>query len=437
MVDTTLLAGAGLVAALLCLSAFFSASEIALFSLPDHRVAAVAERSDPSATALVALLEEPHRLLVTVLVGNNVVNVAMTSVATVLLSLTLGAGVGVTVATVGMSALVLVVGEITPKSYGVANAETLSLRVARPLTAVGRLLSPLVFVFEGVSRLVNRATGGSSDIERPYLRREDIADLLRTSEAAGAIGADERRMVTGVFDLSTTPARAVMVPRGDVVAVDAGTSLPDVVATLADAGVTRAPVYEGTLDTVVGVVDIRDAERAARDGGSLSAVLRPVLQAPDSREIDELLAEMREADSPLAVVRDEFGETEGVVTVEDIVAEIVGDVAGAGQRRRIRPADGGAVVDGDVTVADLGEMLGVSLPRDGSFATVAGLVNDRLGRVGEAGDVVRVAGLALTVVGVAGRRVETVRVERVGGDAAPDDGEDGNGGEDAGPRGRD
>jgi CBS domain containing-hemolysin-like protein len=423
---TALVVGGVVIVVLLGVSAFFSGSEIAIFSLERHQLSVLLETEgdvDPRAVVLERLREDPHRLLVTILVGNNMVNIAMASIASVLLAAALSPELAVVATTLGMSALVLVFGEITPKSYGVANAERLALRVAGPLRTVERVLFPLVLLFDVVSRGLNRFTGGGSDIERPYVTREEITALLRTGERVGAIDEAEHEMVEGVFDLGSTSAREVMVPRVNVIAVDVETPLDEVIEVCATNRLTRVPVYQGTLDHVVGIADIRDAERARREGKTLDDVLLPSLQVPEGREIDDLLAEMQAERVTMVIVRDEFGETEGILTVEDILEEIVGEIFEVGEERLIRPTTDGLVVKGEVTVGEVNDALGVGLTTEGEFETVAGLINAELGRIGDVGDRVVVDDVALDVERVDGHRIRRVRVRPVVDGAPAGDGD--------------
>ena len=408
----TLLGSAAAVVVLLGLSAFFSASEIAIFSLERHRLEGFVEQRRPGAEVLQRLREDPHRLLVTILVGNNTVNVALASLVSVVLAVALSPGVAVVAGTVLISVLVLLFGEITPKSYGVANADDLSLRVAGPITAVGRVLAPIVLLFDAASGTINRLTGGGSDIERPYVTREEIASLVRTGERVGAIGETEREMVEGVFDLSTTTAREIMVPRVNVVGVESEAALDEILSICAERRLTRVLVYEDTLDHVVGVADVRDVQRAVQRGLTLDDVLLPALQVPASREIDDLFEEMQAERVPMAVVRDEFGETEGILTVEDILEEIVGEIFEVGEERFMRSTADGLVVKGEVTVGEVNDALDVDLSTEGEYETVAGLINAELGRIGDVGDAVRIDGVTLTVEGTNGHRIRRVRVRR-------------------------
>ncbi|SFK99439.1 Hemolysin, contains CBS domains [Halogranum rubrum] len=420
--DVTTIVGVAAVAALLVCSAFFSGSEIAVFSLERHRLSALLQRETESRVApLRRLRDDPHRLLVTILVGNTIVNVAMASIATAVIARLFDPTTGAIVSTIVMSGLILLFGEISPKSYGVANAESLALSTARPLELVQKALYPVVVFFDVASRGINRITGGGQDIERPYVTREEIEALLTTGERVGVIDEVERDMVQGVFDLSSTTAREVMVPRVNVVGVDVETPLEEVLEVCSTNRLTRLPVYEGTLERMVGIADIRDVERAAREGGHLREALLPTLQVPDSREIDSLLTEMQDKRVPMVIVLDEFGEMEGIITIEDILEEIVGEIFEVGEERFIRPTARGLLVKGEVTVGEVNDFLGVELPLEGDFETVAGLINTELGRIGDVGDTVEVASVSLTVDSIDGNRISRVRVEQVADENSGED----------------
>ncbi|EJN60837.1 hemolysin family protein [Halogranum rubrum] len=420
--DVTTIVGVAAVAALLVCSAFFSGSEIAVFSLERHRLSALLQRETESRVApLRRLRDDPHRLLVTILVGNTIVNVAMASIATAIIARLFDPTTGAIVSTIVMSGLILLFGEISPKSYGVANAESLALSTARPLELVQKALYPVVVFFDVASRGINRITGGGQDIERPYVTREEIEALLTTGERVGVIDEVERDMVQGVFDLSSTTAREVMVPRVNVVGVDVETPLEEVLEVCSTNRLTRLPVYEGTLERMVGIADIRDVERAAREGGHLREALLPTLQVPDSREIDSLLTEMQDKRVPMVIVLDEFGEMEGIITIEDILEEIVGEIFEVGEERFIRPTARGLLVKGEVTVGEVNDFLGVELPLEGDFETVAGLINTELGRIGDVGDAVEVANVSLTVDSIDGNRISRVRVEQVADENSGED----------------
>jgi CBS domain containing-hemolysin-like protein len=413
--------GVGVILALTAVSAFFSSSELAVFSVPTHRIDSLTATGVPGADALAALRDDSHRFLVTALVSNNVANIAAASVATaVFVRFGFSGGQAATASTAVTSVFIIVFGEIAPKSYAVANAETHALRVSRIVVVVQRLLRPVLYVFEALSGVVNRVTGGESDIES-YLSREEIATLVLSGEAAGALDADESAMIRGVLDLASTRVASVMVPRTNMVALPDTATPADALSTAASEGVTRIPVYGENRDDVVGVVDVRDAIRADEAGDPLATALREPTFVPETQPLDELFATMRADGLRIAVVVDEFGAVVGLVTLEDVIEEVVGELVGRWERD---PVDvlgpDTAAVHGWTTVAHLNETLGLSLPTDG-VETVAGLITQRLGRVPEEGDRVAVGDAALVVTAATATRVTRVRVEHGGRDdiAAP------------------
>ena len=217
--STVTIMGVVLVAILILLSGFFSSSEIAMFALPKHRVEGMVEDGVAGAQRVQALKEDPHRLLVTILVGNNIVNIAMSSIATAVLSIYFGGLIGVILATFGITAIVLLFGESVPKSYAVENTETWSVRIAKPLKATEYMLLPLVVLFDYLTRQVNRITGSSGAIETPYVTRDEIQEMIESGEREGVLAEEEHEMLKRIFRFNNTIVKEVMTPRLDVTAV--------------------------------------------------------------------------------------------------------------------------------------------------------------------------------------------------------------------------
>ena len=409
MVALSTSVGAFVLLVLVAVSAFFSSTEIALFSLEDHRVEAMTGRGSD---ALRRLRADPHRLLVTILVGNNFVNVAIAAVATSLLARALPAGEAAVVSTLLVGTVVLVFGEIMPKSYGVANAESWSRRIAGPVVLLQRLLYPVVAVFDGITGAMSALLGGGRDIERPYVTREDIAAMAETAERLGVIGADEQALIERVLEFSGTTVADVMVPRTDVVAVDADGTAGAALETCLDARITRAPAYRGGLDEVLGYVDVRDLARAD-PSAPVADLLLPVVHAFESRRVDETLAAMQAGRGELAVVFDEFGAVEGLLTAEDILEELVGEILDAGERQPVvRLPDGRASARGVATVGAVNAALGAAVLPGEDGETIAGLLIDRLGRPPERGERIRFDDALVVVEAVEGNRLRRVVVER-------------------------
>ncbi|QLC33682.1 HlyC/CorC family transporter [Halarchaeum sp. CBA1220] len=321
MVDATLVALAGACLLLLVASAFFSSAEIATFSLQLHRIQSLASTGDARATALHALREDPNRLLVTILVGNNVVNVAFSTIIATLTVSLLPAGSAIVAATVVTSVLVLLFGEIAPKAYGVAHAESWALTIARPVHVLERALSPVVWAFDTAANAITSLLGGT-DATTPYVTREEIRALLVTGAQLGVVAPHEREMVHAVLDLEQTAVAEVMTPRETATVLDADATPAAARDACLEAGVDAIPVV-GADDGVVGIVTLAAAVRAVESGGSLRDALADVPVARDSWTVDELVTEFRETGADYAAVTDSHGRFVGVVTRDDVAADVV------------------------------------------------------------------------------------------------------------------
>ena len=425
--DTAVTAvGVAVLAVLMGLSAFFSSSEIAMFSLAKHRIEALVEEGKPGSKTLRDLKEDPHRLLVTILVGNNIVNIAMSSIATGLLALYLSQGEAVAVATFGITALVLLFGESAPKSYAVENTESWALKIARPLRASEYVLLPLIVTFDYLSRVVNKVTGGRSAIETSYVTRDEIQDMIETGEREGVIEEDEREMLQRIFRFNNTIAKEVMTPRLDMTGIPKEAGVEEAIQTCIQSGHARLPVYEGSLDNVIGVVHIRDLVRDLNYGAAdaadleLEDFIQPTLHVPESKNVDELLTEMRENRMHMVIVIDEFGTTEGLVTMEDMIEEIVGEILEGEEEEPIDYLDDETVrVRGEVNIDEVNEALAIDLPEGEEFETIAGFIFNRAGRLVEEGESIEYDGVRITVEQVENTRIMSARLSEL----ADEDGE--------------
>jgi CBS domain containing-hemolysin-like protein len=427
--DTTIaILGGSVILILLLLSAFFSSSEIAMFSLPPHRVDALVADKIPAAETLKELKDDPHRLLVTILVGNNIVNIAMSSIATGLLALYFRQSVAVFIATFGITALVLLFGESAPKSYAVENTESWALRIAKPLKFSEYMLLPLIATFDYLTRQVNRITGGQSEIESTYVTREEIRNIIETGERAGVLEEDEREMLQRIFRFTNTIAKEIMTPRLDMEAVPKEATIGEAIETCVQSGHTRLPVYDGSLDNVLGIVHVSDLVRdynyGENDGIELDDLIEETLHVPESKNVDELLAEMRETRMHMVIVIDEFGTTEGLVTMEDITEEIVGEILQAGETEPIDfVADNEVIVKGEVNIDEVNEALEIDIPEGEEFETIAGFIFNRAGRLVEEGEVIDYDGIEIHVERVENTRIMEARLVRTEAyDAAQNEG---------------
>ncbi|WP_336336324.1 hemolysin family protein [Haloarcula brevis] len=415
-----LVGGVATIVLLIVLSAFFSSSEIAMFSLPAHRTEALVEDGVPGARTLKRLKADPHRLLVTILVGNNLVNIAMSSIATGLLAMYLSQGQAVAVATFGITAIVLLFGESAPKSYAVENTESWALRISRPLKFAEKVLLPLILLFDYLTRVVNKITGGRSAIETSYVTREEIQDIIETGEREGVLDEDEREMLQRTLRFNDTIAKEVMTPRLDMTAVAKEASVEEALETCIQSGHARIPVYEGSLDNVIGVIHIRDLVRDLNYGEALARdmeledLIEPTLHVPESKNVDDLLTEMRAERLHMVIVIDEFGTTEGLVTMEDLTEEIVGEILEGEEEEPIEYVDDDTVtVKGEVNIEEVNEALDLDLPEGEEFETIAGFIFNRAGRLVEEGETITYDGVEIRVEQVENTRIMKARVVRL------------------------
>jgi putative hemolysin len=406
--------GIGLILLLLVGSGFFSSSEIALFSLPNHQIDAMIDQGLRGARAVKSLKEDPHRLLVTILVGNNMVNITMSSISTTIVGFYFDPGAAVIVSSLGITSMVLVFGESAPKSYAVENTELHARRVARGLKVVEKVLWPLITLFYYLTAAVNRITGGSPSIESTYVTRDEIRNMVKTGEREGILDEEERQMIQRTLRFRNTIAKEVMTPRLDMEAVPKHATVEEAIGTCMESGHARLPVYEGSLDNVIGVFDIRDLDRDVDyDAADIEVadVVNQTLHVPESKNVDDLLLEMRENRLHMVIVVDEFGATEGLLTIEDIVEEIVGEILVGDEDHPIEFVDDDEfLVRGEVNIDEVNEVLDVHLPEGEEFETLAGFIFNRAGRLVEQGEAFEFENVTLRAEQVEDTRIQKIRV---------------------------
>ncbi|MCX6070300.1 MAG: hemolysin family protein [Chloroflexi bacterium] len=301
-------------------------------------------------------------------------------------------------------------------SLGHRDPERWAMRLVPIIGPLVMVLAPLGLAFR---RLGSAGLPAPASARSGLVTEEEIKTLVDAGEEGGAIEEEEKEMIFSIFQLSDTLAREVMVPRIDIVAFEAETTLDDATRTLIDTGHSRAPVFSGAIDHVVGLLygkDILAAQHAGRTGRSVRDIMRPAIFVPEAKKVDDLLAEMQARRVQMVIVVDEYGGTAGLVTLEDIVEEIVGEIRdeydGAEEMPYQVLPDGGFVLSGGIDLDDVNELTGSQLVKDAN-ETLSGLIHSQLGRVAAAGDVLEVVGLRLKVEQVLGRRVRKVHAVRL------------------------
>jgi putative hemolysin len=396
-------------------SALYSMSETAMMALSRGRARALAELGLDRGRVVERMVEQPNRILGTVLVGNNLANIAASAVATALFLKALGPD-GVTVATVVMTVVVLLVAEITPKTYAAHNPDHVALRLARFLEISAWVFTPLVRVLTAVGVGSIRLLGGRAEGGR-LITEDEIRTLVEVGEEEGLLEAEERQMIQGIFDLGETVVREVMVPRIDIKALPHTATLAEAWDMVIQAGHSRIPVFRQTVDDIIGVIYARDILAFAKEkplDTPVETLMRPAFYVPESKKVDELLADFRRERTHIAIVLDEFGGTAGMVTIEDLFEEIVGEIQDEYDREDVpvRELEPNVLeADGRVGVRELKERWDVDVPEE-DVDTLGGLILHLLGRAPVEGETVRYGELELTAAKVTGRRVNRVVVRR-------------------------
>jgi len=399
-------------------SGFFSGSETALVAVPRERVHQLLD-TDARARRVEELTAEPDRMLSTLLVANNFVNILGASVATVLFVDLLGSDWGPWVATVAVTSVILVVGEITPKTIATRHPERISLMVAPAIWWLGKVIRPITRFFLGIARGLFWILRIGFDEDRNVVTEEDIRAMATIGERSGDIEAAEREIIHSLFSLADLHVRDVMTPRRDIRALESPVTMTEVREGVAETGHSRFPVIKQGIDQLLGVLYVKDllgmpSEPTASD---INRVLRQPVYVPESKGVLDLLLEMRAGRLTFAVVTDEHGGIEGIVTIKDLVAELVGELQDEydpDEPVLIAVSDGEWLVDGRTTVEDLEEAVASGFPQ-GEYTTVAGLVLDLAGRIPQVGDTVECDGHRLEVVRMDRNRVDRVRVTQANG----------------------
>jgi CBS domain containing-hemolysin-like protein len=395
-------------------SIFFAASETAFTRMNRIRAIALAEDGDRRARRLEAMLEHPERTLNVVLL---VVLIAQLTVATligVLLEGTAGAW-GVVIGIVLQIFLFFVIGEVAPKTFAVQHTERAALALT-PMLWFLTHFAPLRWLSNLLIGVANVVLPGRGLKQGPFVTEEEIRTMADVAADEEAIETEERRLIHSIFEFGDTVVREVMLPRPDMVAVDAADTIEDAIERAIDKGFSRLPVCEdGSTDHIIGLVYLKDLVRRARAGEGDQAArvaLRPAIFVPEQKRVSELLSEMRTKQFHMSIVVDEYGGTSGLVTLEDLLEEIVGEIADEYDVEQLaveRLADGSLRVRGSTPIDQVSEELGTELP-DAEWDTVGGLVLNLLGHVPEEGEVVRFEDLELRTERVQGHRIVSVRI---------------------------
>ncbi len=398
---------------LLALSAFFSSSETALTTVNKIRMRTLADAGDKRAAYVLRVIENPGKMLSAILIGNNVVNLYASSLSTVLATEIWGNEI-VGLATGVLTLLILIFGEITPKTMATIRAETLALRVSAIIYVLMLLLTPVIAFVNYLSFLVLRLLRIDPKKRGESITEDELRTIVEVSHEEGVIETEEKKMINNVFDFGDAVARDVMVPRIDMSFVDVNATYDELMDIFRAEKYTRFPVYEETTDNVIGVLNIKDVFlRGGEDDFSVRHYLRQPLYTYEFKKVSELMMEMRQTDINIIIVLDEYGATAGLITQEDILEEIVGEIRdeydGDEEEsvRQISPRE--YVVEGSMKLDDLNDRLELHLESE-DYDSIGGIIIGLLDHLPEEGEDVVVDNVRLVVEHVEKNRIDKIHL---------------------------
>lgn len=398
---------------LLCLSAFFSSAETALTTVNKMRVRTLAEAGHKQAITLTKVIEEPGKMLSTILVGNNIVNLSASSLMTTLTMQMFGSK-AVGIATGVLTLLILVFGEITPKTLSTIYSEQIALRYAKIIYTLMIIFTPVIFFVNQLSLGVLLLLRIDPNKKRDPITEDELRTIVEVSHEEGVIESEEKKMINNVFDFGDSLAKDIMVPRIDMVMVEVDATYDEVIAVFREERFTRVPVYEDSTDNVIGIINMKDLILFDKDEEfTVRDFLREPLYTYEFKKTAELMVEMRKTFNNIVIVLDEYGATAGLITLEDMLEEIVGEIRDEydqDEEDEVQEvAPGEYMVEGSMKLDDLNDMLGLKLESE-DYDSIGGLVIGILDHLPEAGESVTYENLRLVVEHMEKNRVEKIHL---------------------------
>ena len=410
-----------LLAVFLGLSAFFSSAETAFFALQRVRVHHLEETGDPRARRVARLKADPEKFLATILLGNNVVNVALSALATSVAISLIGddrQGISVAVAIGIVTVAVVILGEAAPKTIAARHPESVLFLYLRPLEVVERVLFPAATLLRAVSAFITRPFGTRG--HAPLVSEEELQTMVRVGATEGVVEETQAEIIHKAFQFGDLRGQEIMTPRTEIIWVPKGATLAEFLGIYANETHTRFPVYDEELDNVLGILFVKDvlksfAEGRLGDSDPIVPLMRPAYFYPESKPVDDLFAEMRNEGTQLVMLVDEFGGIAGLLTLKQVVGEIVGSITEEeeGEEPAVETIDERTLqVDASMRVDEANERLSLAIP-DGDYETLAGFVLASLGHIPVEGEQVRHNGLRLVVAEMKGIKIERILVRKV------------------------
>lgn len=406
---------------LLLLSSIFSGSETALTLVSLAKIRQLKEENERKANTLKRVKHKMGDIISTILIGNNIVNIGATAILAELTSeMSQGRGNSTLITTAVMTILILVFGEITPKSFASQNPLKVAEKVARPIEILAFIFKPILFILTHVTSVIIKLLGGEVMKNSPFVTEEEIRSLVDVGEEEGILKHQEKEMIQNIFEIDDIKVGEVMLPRIDIIAIDEQATIREALDMIIECGHSRIPVYRETIDNIIGVLYAKDllpfsfinSDSDNLVDKTITELMRPAYYVPETKKVNLLLKELQLKQTHIAIVLDEYGGTEGLVTIEDILEEIVGDIFDEYDNEvdLIKKIDEYTyIIQADISLEEMNEQFELDLPEE-DFDSLGGYVFNTLGRVPISGDSIEGEKIKIEVITVLNRRVMSVKL---------------------------
>lgn len=398
---------------LILLSAFFSSSETALVSLSKIRLRQMVDEGVKNASLVTQLVDKPNKLLGAILIGNNIVNIAASSLATSI-AIDIWGSKGIGISTGIMTFLVLIFGEVTPKSLAAQNSEKTALKVSKAIYFITIVLGPIIYIITSITNTLIKLMGGSISKTQPLITEDELKTIVNVSHEEGVLAVGETKMIYNVFEFGDSQAKDVMTPRTNMVALSVDSTYKDLVELFKEETFSRLPIYEDDIDDIIGVLHVKDLifSMEDRENFNIRDYIRPAFFTYEFKSTQELFQEMRDNNYPTAIILDEYGGTAGMITTEDLVEEIVGEITDEydeGNEEIIVVKEDEYIVDGSMKIDLLNDLIGTNVESE-DFDSIGGFVIGILGRFPDEEEIIEYEHIKFIIEKIEKNRIEKMRI---------------------------
>ncbi len=410
---------------LLLLSAFFSSAETALTTMNKLRLRMLVENGNNKAKTLEKVLSKPRKMLSTILIGNNIVNIAASSITTIFVqrifaNWIVSIGVGI------LTILIIIFGEIIPKTVATMHSEKLALFYAKPICSLMFILTPVIFILNLFSSLILKIFRVRVNLNSSTITEDELRTIIDVSQEEGIIEEEEFDMINNVFDFGDTCAKDIMIPKVEITMLPLDVTYKELIEAVQEDKFTRMPIYKDTTDNIIGIINIKDLviNQIHATNFDIRKLMREPYYTIGTKVLNDLLFEMRGNDTGICIVLDEYGQCEGLITLEDIIEEIIGEIRDEfdeAEKQVIRKINENEyIVEGSINLDDFNEQLETEIDSE-NYESLGGLIIEHLDRLPQKGDTVTIDNCRLTVIKMDDKRIDYVKVKLLPAEAAPNE----------------